>query len=41
LRRRKVRKASLSNRTLLRKNGYSENIIEEIYRWYSSSGTNS
>jgi hypothetical protein len=35
-----MRKASSFDKTLLRKSGYSEQVIEEIYRWYSCPGTN-
>ena len=31
-----MRKAFLPSRTLLRKNGYSEKTIEEVYRWYGN-----
>jgi hypothetical protein len=34
-----MRKASSFDKTL-RKSGYSEQVIEEIYRWYSCPGTN-
>jgi len=35
-----MKKTSSSIKTLLNKNGYSENTIEEIYKWYRCSDTN-